>query len=98
MTSAYRRDHEPFPRNDEFERLGPEQREDIVDLVTLFEERYPTPVASSGERAALRRAMARFLIDSGKYDLDATPGNWLFPDDVLELSGDANSANDVQEV
>ena len=66
MTSAYRRDHEPFPRFDEYERLGAGARADIVDAVSAFEAQYAEPTASEAERRALRRAMARFLIDSGK--------------------------------
>jgi hypothetical protein len=66
MTSAYRRDHEPFPRNDEFERLGVGARTDIVAAVVAFEALYPSPSASSGETRALERAFARYLIDSGK--------------------------------
>lgn len=66
MTSAYRRDHEPFLTNDEFERLAVGGRNDITAAVTTFEALYPTPVANANEKRALRRAFARFLIDSGK--------------------------------
>jgi hypothetical protein len=66
MTSAYRRDHEPFPRNDEFERLASSGRTAITAAVVSFEALYPTPEASAGETRALERAFARYLIDSGK--------------------------------
>lgn len=66
MTSTYRRDHEPFPRNDEYERLGSGARTAIASAVTAFEALYPTPEASEGETRALQRAFARYLIDSGK--------------------------------
>lgn len=66
MTSAYRRDHEPFPRNDEFERIALSGRTAITAAVTSFEALYPTPAASAGETRALERAFARYLIDSGK--------------------------------
>ncbi len=66
MTSTYRRDHEPFPRNDEYERLASSGRAAIASAVTTFEALYPLPVASAGETAALKRAFARYLIDSGK--------------------------------
>lgn len=68
MTSTYRRDHEPFPTNDEFERLSVSGRATITAAVVSFEASYPTPVASEAEKRALRRAMARFLIDSGKAE------------------------------
>jgi len=66
MTSAYRRDHITDPANDEFERLTSAARLDIVAAITAFNSLYPTPSPSSGERRALERAFARFLIDSGK--------------------------------
>lgn len=66
MTSSYRRDHEPFPRNDEFERLGASGRVAITSAIVAFEALYPTPAATSGETRALERAFARYLIDSGK--------------------------------
>lgn len=68
MTSDYRRDHEPFPRNDEFERVSQEGRTIIINAAAFFEGQVDTagtPVPSEGERLALKRAMARFVIDSG---------------------------------
>ncbi len=69
MTSAYRRDHITSLKNDEFERLALSARTAIIAQATAFEALYPLPVASNGEKLALRRAMARFLIDSGKASL-----------------------------
>lgn len=69
MSSTYRRDHIKSVRNDEFERLDAPARADIVAAVTAFEGLYPAPVASEAEKTALRRALARFLIDSGKASL-----------------------------
>ncbi len=66
MTSYYRRDHITDPANDEFERLTQPARDDIVAAITVFAAIYALPVASSGERRALERAFARYLIDSGK--------------------------------
>lgn len=66
MTSAYRRDHEPFPRNDEFERIAASGRTAITAAVVAFAALYPTPPAAEGETRALKRAFARYLIDSGK--------------------------------
>lgn len=66
VTSAYRRDHILDLRNDEFERLTVAARNNITAAVSSFAALYPEPVASSGERRALERAMARYLIDSGK--------------------------------
>lgn len=68
MTSDYRRDHEPFPRNDEFEALSQEGRSIIINAAAFFEgqaDTDDTPTPSDGERLALKRAMARFVIDSG---------------------------------
>lgn len=68
MTSSYRRDHEPFPRNDEYERLSDAGRAIIINAAAFFEgqaDTADTPVPSEGERLALKRAMARFVIDSG---------------------------------
>jgi hypothetical protein len=69
VTSAYRRDHITSLKNDEFERLDTAAQADIIAAATAFEALYPVPVASNGERIALKRAMARFLIDSGKASL-----------------------------
>jgi hypothetical protein len=69
MTSAYRRDHIRSVKNDEFERLDVSARAAIVAQSTALEALYPSPVASTAEMVALRRAMARFLIDSGKASL-----------------------------
>lgn len=66
MTSNYRRDHITDVRNDEYERLGSGARSDIQTLVNSLAALYPTPPASNGENTALRRALARYLIDSGK--------------------------------
>lgn len=69
MTSTYRRDHEPFPRNDEFERVSSAGRAVIETAADGFETDAMTGTSgvtvSAGERVALRRAMARFVIDSG---------------------------------
>lgn len=68
MTSSYRRDHDPFPRNDEFERLSEDGRTIIINSAAFFEgqaDTEDTPTPSEGERLALKRAMARFVIDSG---------------------------------
>ena len=67
MTSRYRRDHIKSVKNDEFEALSPEARAIIVEHATAYEAEVDTvtPVVSSGERTALRRALARFVIDSG---------------------------------
>lgn len=68
MTSFYRRDHEPFPLNDEFERVSAAGQTIINNSAAFFEGQVDTddtPVPSEGERRALKRAMARFVIDSG---------------------------------
>lgn len=68
MTSAYRRDHIKGVRNDEFEALTEPGRMSIIAAADIFEaaaRNAATPVPSAGERLALCRAMARFLIDSG---------------------------------
>ena len=68
MTSTYRRDHEPFPLNDEFERLAEAGQTIIINAAAYFEghaDTDDTPTPSEGERRALKRAMARFVIDSG---------------------------------
>lgn len=68
MTSTYRRDHEPFPTNDEYERLAQAGRTIIDNASAFFEgqaDTDDTPVPSESERRALKRAMARFVIDSG---------------------------------
>lgn len=68
MTSMYRRDHIKSVRNDEFERLSLEGRTIIINAAAFFEgqaDTDDTPVPSAGERIALKRAMARFVIDSG---------------------------------
>ncbi len=65
MTSDYRRDHTSLA-SDELGLLNTEARLDISAAVTAFEALYPLPAASSGETLALQRAMARYLIDSGK--------------------------------
>lgn len=68
MTSTYRRDHEPFPRNDEFERLADAAQTIIINASAFFlgqVDTDDTPVPDEGEERALKRAMARYLIDSG---------------------------------
>lgn len=65
--NSYRRDHS-MVKNDEFERLSVEARAIVTVAADAFEQittTLTTPVPSDGERLALRRAMARFLIDSG---------------------------------
>ena len=66
MTSAYRRDHIAKPSNDEFMRLASSARLNITAAIDAFAALYPLPVASNGEKLALQRAFARYLIDSGK--------------------------------
>lgn len=68
MSSTYRRDHILDVKNDEFERLSEEGQTIIINSSAFFEgqvDTVDTPVPSSGERIALKRAMARFVIDSG---------------------------------
>lgn len=68
MSSTYRRDHILSVRNDEYERLSDAGRAVINNAASFFEglaDTDDTPTPSSGERVALRRAMARFVIDSG---------------------------------
>lgn len=67
MTSRYRRDHIKSVKNDEFEALAEPARLLIMQHASEYEAAVDTdtPMVSSGERTALRRAMARFVIDSG---------------------------------
>lgn len=68
MTSTYRRDRIKSVRNDEFEALTEAGRMSIIDATNLFVLDVTTGITqlpSAGEVTALRRAMARFLIDSG---------------------------------
>jgi len=68
MTSNYRRDHILDVKNDEYERLATGGRDAINNSASFFEgvvDTGDTPVPSAGERMALKRAMARFVIDSG---------------------------------
>lgn len=68
MTSAYRRDHIRGVRNDEFDALTEPGRMSIIIAATTFAATAAgedTPLPSAGEKLALHRAMARFLIDSG---------------------------------
>lgn len=68
MTSTYRRDHEPFPTWDEYERLAQAGRTIIDNAAAFYEGQIDTddtPAPSEGARRALKRAMARFAIDSG---------------------------------
>lgn len=69
MTSTYRRDHILDLKNDEYERLGATARGRINNVVAILEGFYELPAASEGETKALRRACARYLIDSGKASL-----------------------------
>ncbi len=67
MGSHYIRDHNAAT-NDEFERLSLGGQMLIRNGAAFFEglaDEEGTPLPSEGERLALRRAMARFLIDSG---------------------------------
>lgn len=66
MTSAYRRDHITNVSNDEFDALNLAARMDITGRIAALDLLYPLPAASNGERRALERAFARYLIDSGK--------------------------------
>lgn len=68
MTSSYRRDHITDVLNDEFERLSEGARVVIVDTIAVLDTAFPGD-ASEGERTALRRACARYLIDSGKASI-----------------------------
>lgn len=67
MTSAYRREHITSVRNDEFEALSLAARSLIIAAANSFEASVDATdeSPSEGERTALRRAMARFVIDSG---------------------------------
>ena len=68
MTSSYRRDHILDVKNDEYERLSDAGRTIINNAAAFFEgqaDTADTPTPSAGERLALKRAMARFVIDSG---------------------------------
>lgn len=68
MSSTYRRDHILDVKNDEYERVSEAGRTIINNAAAFFEgqaDTETTPVPSAGERIALKRAMARFVIDSG---------------------------------
>lgn len=68
MTSSYRRDHIKSAANDEYEHLSQDGRDVINNAASFFEgqaDTDDTPTPSEGERLALKRAMARFVIDSG---------------------------------
>lgn len=68
MSSDYRRDHITDVKNDEYERISVEGRTIINNSAAFFEgqaDTADTPIPSAGERIALKRAMARFVIDSG---------------------------------
>lgn len=68
MTSAYRRDHIRSAANDEFDALASAAQTIIINSAAFFEGQVDTddtPTPSEGERLALKRAMARFVIDSG---------------------------------
>lgn len=66
MTSDYRRDHLTDVASDELDALTASAIANIVSAVNSFQALYPLPVASTGETIALKRAFARYLIDSGK--------------------------------
>lgn len=66
MTSAYRREHITDVTTDELDALTVAARLDIAASVTALAALYPLPVATGGETLALQRALARYLIDSGK--------------------------------
>lgn len=68
MTSAYRREHIKSAAFDEFDALSPAAQIIIVDTANAYEAAVSAGTAqtpSAGERLALKRAMARFVIDSG---------------------------------
>lgn len=70
MTSAYRKEHEAGYGGfaDPVLMVTTEARTVINNAASFFEgqaDTDDTPVPSEGERLALKRAMARFLIDSG---------------------------------
>jgi hypothetical protein len=68
MTSDYRRDHITSPTNDEFDHISAAGQTIIINSAAFFEGQVDTddtPTPSEGERLALKRAMARFVIDSG---------------------------------
>ena len=70
MTSCYTRDHLAGGKfADEFaDMLPPEAQAIITNSAAFFEGQVDTddtPAPSEGERLALKRAMARFVIDSG---------------------------------
>jgi hypothetical protein len=67
MAAPYRRDKGHMP-NDPFERLSPAGQAIVRNGAKFFEgmvDEPGDPTPSEGERLALKRAMARFLIDSG---------------------------------
>lgn len=67
MANGYRLERSAMP-NDPFERLNAAGQAQVRNAAALFEGRVDTPDTpkpSEGERLALHRAMARFLIDSG---------------------------------
>lgn len=67
MADVLRREKRPMP-NDPFERLSPAGQAMVRNGANFFEgmvDQPNDPTPSEGERLALKRAMARFLIDSG---------------------------------
>lgn len=65
MMVEFRREKRPMV-NDPFERINSAGRAIIRNMAAMFEGSVSGEVTpSEGERLALRRAMARFLIDSG---------------------------------
>lgn len=68
MTSAYRREHIKSASFDEFDALAPAAQAIIINASAFYEglvDTDETPAPSEGEKLALKRAMARFVIDSG---------------------------------
>ena len=67
MVAPFRKEKRPMP-NDPLERLNTDGQALVRNGAAFFEgmaDDETTPQPSEGERLALRRAMARFLIDSG---------------------------------
>lgn len=68
MPANYGREKRASVPNDPFERLSPEGQALVRNGASFFEgmvDQPGDPTPSEGERLALKRAMARFLIDSG---------------------------------
>lgn len=66
--NRYKRDHWTNVKNDEFDDLPQAARSLIINAAAFFEGQVntdDTPQPSAAERLALKRAMARFVTDSG---------------------------------